>query len=87
MGGLDRNKLRKELINVFSAYAKDPTDPDMKKAAKRLHQEYGNVGHLVDRNMMIAVSLLANIGWETITPKPARETAEDLVFLLAARKA
>jgi hypothetical protein len=87
MKELDRLKLREELIKVYSEYVKDPTDPEMKKAARRLHEKYGNVGHLVDRNMMIAVSLLANIGWETITPKPAREAAEELVFNLATRKA
>jgi hypothetical protein len=84
---LDRLKLRNELIRVFSAYAKDPTDPHMKKTARKLHQEYGNVGHLVDRYIMVAVSLLANIGWEPIQPKPTREDAEKLVFALAARKA
>jgi hypothetical protein len=84
---LDRDRLRNELIHVFSAYARDPTDPHMKKAARKLHEQYGNVGHVVDRYMMIGVSLLANIGWEPIQPKPRREEAEKLVFALATRKA
>ena len=84
---LDRQKLRRELIRVYSAYARDPTDAEMKKTARRLHQEYGDSGRFVDRSMALAVSLLANIGWETVQPKPAREEVEKLVFNLAVRKA
>ncbi len=84
---LNRLKLRNELISVFSSYAKDPTDAHMKKTARRLHEQYGNVGHVVDKFMMLAVNLLPNIGWEVIEPKLTREQAEKLVFNLATRKA
>ncbi len=87
MTRLDRNKLRQELIAVYSAYVKEPTDMHAKKTARKLHQEYGNAGQSVDKYMMIAVSLLANIGWETIQPKPTAEQAEKLVFALATQKA
>jgi hypothetical protein len=84
---LDRLKLRQELINVFSAYVKNPTDVEMKKAARKLHQEYGNTMPNVDRNMSLAIRLLPNIGWETIAPKPETDDIERLVFSLATRKA
>ncbi len=41
---MDRDKLRKELIEVYSAYMKDPADAEMKRQARRLHQECGNSG-------------------------------------------
>ena len=87
MPKLERNKLRQELIAVYYAYAKGPTDMHVKKTARKLHQDYGNVGPSVDKYMAVAVSFLANIGWETIQPKPTREQAEKLVFALATRKA
>ena len=87
MPGLDREKLRKELIAVYSAYAKDPTDAEMKKAARKLHQEHGDSGNEVDRYMAVAVSFIANIGWEAVQPKPARGEVENLVLSLATRKA
>ncbi|MCD6496672.1 MAG: hypothetical protein J7K54_05355 [Candidatus Aenigmarchaeota archaeon] len=84
---INREKLRKELISALSAYAKDPADADMKKAARRLHQEYGDSHRLVDRYMSLAIRLLPNIGWEAIEPKPSSKDAERLVFALATRKA
>lgn len=84
---IDRHKLRDELIRIFSAYAKDPTNAEMKKAAKRLHQEHGDSHRKVDRNMSLALRLLPNIGWEVLEPKPTKEDATELVFALAARKA
>ena len=87
MEELDRLRLRQELINVFSAYVKDPTDVEMKKAARHLHEEYGNNMPNVDRIMSLAIRLLPNIGYEPITPKPERSDVENLVFALAVRKA
>lgn len=84
---LDRLKLREELIKIFSAYARDPTSMDMKKAARRLHEEHGDSHRDVDRNMSLAIRLLPNIGWEVLEPKPTPKDAEELVFALATRKA
>ncbi len=84
---LDRNALRQELINVFSAYVKNSADMEMKRTARRLHQEHGNSMQNVDRYMSLAIRLLPNIGWETIMPKPAAEDVKELVFYLATRKA
>ncbi|MBN2330276.1 MAG: hypothetical protein JXC85_00515 [Candidatus Aenigmarchaeota archaeon] len=82
-----RDDLRKQLIGLFSAYAKDPTDFAMKKRARLLHTACGNSGQEVDRMMRHAISLLVNIGWDLpLPPKPSREEAEKLVYALAARK-
>ena len=88
MAKLDREELRKEMIEIFSAYLRDPTDVNMKKRARKLHTVYGNSGKGVDKYMRAAVSLLVNIGWDLpAPPKPSREAVEELVFSLAARKA
>jgi len=85
---MDRDKLRKELIEVYSAYMKDPADAEMKRQARRLHQECGNSGKMVDRYMRLAIHLLVDIGWDLpAPPKPTREGVEQLVVALAARKA
>ena len=82
-----RDELRRELIELFSAYAKDPTDYSMKKRARSLHTECGNSGREVDNVMRHAISLLVNIGWDfPEPPKPTREEAENIVYALAARK-
>lgn len=83
----DRDDLRRQLIELFSAYAKDPTDFEMKKRARVLHTSCGNSGMKVDGTMRQAVSLLVNIGWDLPEPpKPSKEEAEKMVFALAARK-
>ncbi len=82
----DHEKLRQELINVYSAYMKDSTDGEMKKAARKLHQEHGDSCKQADGYMAAAVSFLANIGWEAIQPKPSRSEVEELVLSLATRK-
>jgi hypothetical protein len=83
----DRDNLRQRLIDIFSAYVKDPTDIVMKKRARMLHTAYGNSGVGVDRMMRHAVSLLVDIGWDLPEPpKPTRKAVEKLVFALAARK-
>jgi hypothetical protein len=83
----DRDKLREDLIRIYSEYAKDPTDAHMKRRARSLHTECGNAGTQVDKVMRLAVSMLVNIGWDMPEPpKPSREDAEKLVFALATRK-
>ena len=60
----------------------------MKRQARRLHQQYGNTGSVVDRYMRLAIHLLVDIGWDLPEPpKPARQGVEQLVVALAARKA
>lgn len=88
MRKFDRDKLRQQLIEIYSAYVKDPTDFQMKKRARMLHTAYGNSGKVVDKFMRHAVSMLVNIGWDLPEPpKPSRVVIEKLVFALAARKA
>ena len=88
MRKFDREKLRIQLIEIFSAYAKDPTDFSMKKRARVLHTAFGNSGELIDKYMRHAVSMLVNVGWNLPEPpKPSKQSAERLVFALAARKA
>ncbi len=83
----ERDDLRQRLIEMFSAYAKDPTDYEMKKRARIMHTECGNSGLVVDNVMRHAISLLVNIGWDLPEPpKPTKEEAEKLVYALAARK-
>ena len=88
MRELDRDNLRNDLIEIISAYVKDPTDIEMKKRARMLHTTYGNAGTTVDKVMRHAISMLVNIGWNLPEPpKPSKESMEKLVFALAARKA
>lgn len=83
----DRDDLRRQLIELLSAYVKDPTDFEMKKRARILHTACGNSGLKVDRMMRLGVSLLVNIGWDLPEPpKPSKEEAEKLIYALAARK-
>jgi hypothetical protein len=87
MRQFDREKLRKELIQIYSDYLKDPTDIDMKKRARMLHTSYGNAGKLVDKVMRQAVNTLVNIGWNLPEPpKPSKKAVQKLVYSLAARK-
>ncbi len=84
----ERDDLRQQLIGIYSAYVKDPTDIGMKKRARMLHTSCGNSGLEVDKMMRHAIGLLVNIGWDLPEPpKPPREAAEKLVYALAARKA
>ena len=88
MSGLDRNTMRKELLEVYSAYLKNPSDSRVMSDARRLHQQYGGSGKDVDRYMRLTISLLVNIGWNLPSPpKPTREDIEALVVALATRKA
>jgi len=88
MREFDREKLRQELIGIYSDYLKNPTDIEMKKRARILHTAYGNAGSAVDKFMRHAVSMLVNIGWNLpAPPKPSKEVVEKLIFALAARKA
>ena len=83
----ERNDLRQQLIGIYSAYVKDPTDIVMKKSARLLHTSCGNSGLGVDKMMRHAIGLLVNIGWDLPEPpKPSKEEAEKLVFARAARK-
>jgi len=88
MRQFDRDKLRRELIEIYSAYIKNPTDIQMKKRARMLHTAYGSAGPKVDKFMRRAISLLVDIGWDLPEPpKPSKEAVEQLVFALASRKA
>lgn len=84
----EREKLRKELIEVYSAYLKDPNDGAMKMKARKLHEQYGNTGPHMDKAMRHAINMLVDVGWDLpAPPKPAREAIEGLIFLLATGKA
>ena len=84
---IDRDQLRKDLIEIFSSYVKDPADFQMKRKARRLHTTFGNAGDLVDKGMRHAINRLVDIGWDLpAPPKPARKEAEEIIFALASRK-
>ena len=87
MRQFDKDKLRKELIEVLSAYLQDPADTQMKKRARMLHNSFGTAGHLVDQPMKDAISMLVGIGWDLpAPPKPHKDNVEKLIFELASKK-
>ncbi|MFH0956538.1 MAG: hypothetical protein V1813_01605 [Candidatus Aenigmatarchaeota archaeon] len=84
----DLGKLRKELMEVYSAYLKDPSDGAMKNRARKLHEEHGNTGPWMDKHLRHAINMLVDIGWDLpAPPKPTRKEVEGLIFLLASGKA
>jgi hypothetical protein len=81
-------RLRKELMEVYSAYLRDPNDGAMKNRARKLHEEHGNTGPHMDRALRHAINMLVDIGWDLpAPPKPTKEEVEGLIFLLASGKA
>jgi hypothetical protein len=84
----EAKKLRKDLIEVYSAYLKDPKDGAMKLRARKLHEEHGNTGPWMDKVIRHAINMLVDIGWDLqAPPKPTKEEVEGLIFLLASGKA
>lgn len=85
MRAYDRDKLRQELIEVYSAYVKDPTDYKMKRKARMLHTMYGGAGNSADRVIRGSINSLVEIGWNLPSPpKPTREFAEKVLISLAS---
>jgi len=84
----DMEKIRKELIEIYSEYKKDPNDPEMKRKARMLHTAYGNTGPHMEKIMRHAINLLVDIGWDLpAPPKPSKEVVETLIFALASGNA
>ena len=76
-------KMRRDLVEVYREYLQDPTDGLMKKKARDLHTEYGNVGPHMDRITRHAVNLLVDVGYDLkAPPKPSRQIVQNLVYAL-----
>lgn len=88
MRQFDTDRLRKELISIYTDYLRDPADIGMKKRARMLHTAYGNSGPSLDRPMRHAINTLVEVGWDLpAPPKPTRDEVKKLLFLLASRNA
>jgi hypothetical protein len=83
----EAKKLRKALLEVFSEYLRDPNSGSMKLKARKLHEEHGNTGPWMDKQIRHAINMLVDIGWDLpAPPKPTREEVEGLIFLLTSGK-
>ena len=79
----DMQKMRRDLVEVYREYLQDPANGLMKKKARELHTEYGNVGPHMDRITRHAVNLLVDVGYDLkAPPKPPRHVIQNLVLAL-----
>ena len=81
---LSHNKLRNDLIIIYEAYLKNPTDKALKRKAQNLHQKFLNAMPLLNKSLQHALDLLVDIGWDL--PAPAKPTKAQIRKVLRRLK-
>lgn len=60
----EKQKLKKELVEIYQGYIKNNKDNDIRSRAQKLFFDYIYNNDILDRDLMIAIHGLEHIGWE-----------------------
>jgi len=77
---VDIKQLKKDLIEIYEDYLKDPNNQSMKDKAEEINSKYLNAMPFLDENMRYAINLLVNLYVDLESPgKPSKEVVEELL--------
>lgn len=69
----DSERLRKDLLKIYTQYLEDPNNPDMIKVAEEIYFRFMNAMPLLSPKLQEAVNLLVNLFAESgLTPSKTR---------------